>query len=267
MDITPPLTPSVMDDGETTTNTTSLHAIWSSRDDESEIIEYQYAIGTSPGETEISAWSLVANKTEVKAINIDLSPEKLYYISVKARNGAGLWSKVSSSNGITVVVKAEVTKTTSIPLPELLEKDETIEKEMTLPQEAPETPPTLVAPLPETTPDTTPIPSTEAPKKEETIEEESVPTSSTEALGEEEVIEPEITPPPAIEKPKEELTYIGEGDLKMAVQVYEEPEYVKLYIYLRNIGDKKPSLSFLPNSPYLPKMVTGFSQVSLSLTP
>jgi hypothetical protein len=92
----------VTDDGEYTSNTTQLHAAWSSSDPESGIVEYQYAIGTSSGETDVVGWTSTGTDTEVTHTGLSLAAGKTYYIAVKAKNGAGAWSNVGVSDGIAV---------------------------------------------------------------------------------------------------------------------------------------------------------------------
>ena len=101
-DITPPARPIVTDDGETTFSIDTLHAEWSSSDSETGIVEYQYAIGTSQGDGNVVNWTSVGIDTEVTKTGLSLSVGTMYYFSVKARNGAALWSEEGYSNGIKV---------------------------------------------------------------------------------------------------------------------------------------------------------------------
>ena len=87
-DVTPPTTPVVTDDGATTTSTSQLHATWSSSDPESGISEYQYAIGTTSGGTDMVAWTSAGTNTQVTKTGLSLTVGTTYYFSVKARNGA-----------------------------------------------------------------------------------------------------------------------------------------------------------------------------------
>jgi len=98
-----PLTPTVIDDGEFTSSTTQLHAIWSSSDPQSGISEYQYSIGTSPDSTNIVGWTSAGLSTEKTVSGLSLTQGQAYYFNVKAMNGSGLWSSIGSSDGITVV--------------------------------------------------------------------------------------------------------------------------------------------------------------------
>jgi len=101
-DTTPPTTPVVTDDGKYTSSTTWLHAAWSSSDPETGIVEYQYAIGTSSGGTDVVGWA-IDTATEVTKTGLSLTWGITYYFAVKARNGQGLWSEVGISNGITAI--------------------------------------------------------------------------------------------------------------------------------------------------------------------
>lgn len=105
-DDTPPSQPTVTDDGATTDSTTALHASWAAADTESGVQAYQYAIGTSAGGTEVTDWADPSPPatTEVTRSGLTLTPGQIYYISVKARNTAGLWSTIGASDGITVEI-------------------------------------------------------------------------------------------------------------------------------------------------------------------
>ena len=101
-DVTPPTRPVVMDDGDTTQVSIELHATWISEEPESGITEYQFAIGTSPGATDVVDWTSAGGVPEVTHTGLFLS-EGTYYFAVKARNGAGLWSEPGFSDGIFVI--------------------------------------------------------------------------------------------------------------------------------------------------------------------
>ncbi len=102
VDATPPTTPVVTDDGQYTSNASSLHATWSATDPESGIAGYQYAIGSTAGGSDILAWTSAGLNTSVTASNLTLQTGKTYYVGVKALNGGGIYSQVGSSDGITV---------------------------------------------------------------------------------------------------------------------------------------------------------------------
>ena len=104
IDKTAPETPVVIDDGDFTPIGDQLHASWASSDDESGIHEYQYAIGTTPGGTDVVPWTSVGASTEVTKTGLSLTVGPTYYFAVKAQNGAGLSSEVGVSDGITVLI-------------------------------------------------------------------------------------------------------------------------------------------------------------------
>jgi len=108
-DTTPPLIPVVTDDGATTSSTSELHATWSSSDPESGIAEYQYAIGTTSGGTELTDWTLVGTDTQVTKTGLSLAAGTNYYFAVKAKNGQNLWSGVGVSDGIEIVAPVDAT--------------------------------------------------------------------------------------------------------------------------------------------------------------
>jgi C1A family cysteine protease len=101
-DTTPPVTPVVNDEGQFTGSSSSLTANWSSFDLDSDISEYQYAIGTSKGGTNIMPWTSAGTSTTMTLDSLALMNSYTYYFSVKAKNGADLWSAVGYSDGIRV---------------------------------------------------------------------------------------------------------------------------------------------------------------------
>ena len=110
LDLTPPTTPIVTDDGNIAADATQLHAAWSSSDPESDIAEYQYAIGispTDPGSGYLVDWKSAGTATEATEAGLALQANSIYYWYVKARNGAGLWSEVGVSDGIQYAPQVE----------------------------------------------------------------------------------------------------------------------------------------------------------------
>lgn len=94
-------------DINTTLLTNQLSANWApSSDPNSGISKYYYSIGVNPGDTSVVGWT--NNMTQLIAIknNLSLTLNQTYFFNVKAKNGAGLFSPVLSSNGQTVVVSA-----------------------------------------------------------------------------------------------------------------------------------------------------------------
>ena len=112
-DSTPPTTPVVVDDGDYTNDNTQLHGSWSSSDDESGIAEYQYAIGITQGGTDVVGWTSAGTATEATCTGLSLSVGTKYYFAVKAKNGAGIWSTVGTSDGITNLIKATTQQSVS----------------------------------------------------------------------------------------------------------------------------------------------------------
>lgn len=100
IDSTPPTTPVVIDDGDTTSVLDSLHATWHSIDPESGIVEYVYCVGTSPGATDVAGWTSAGAAEEVTLTGLNIDPMLRYYFSVKARSGSGAWSATGCSDGI-----------------------------------------------------------------------------------------------------------------------------------------------------------------------
>ena len=100
IDKTAPSTPVVTDDGDHLPSTNQLHASWTSSDAQSGVVEYQYAIGTTPGGADVTNWTSTGKEKEVTVTGLSLTSGRLYYFAVKARNGAGLWSDAGASDGI-----------------------------------------------------------------------------------------------------------------------------------------------------------------------
>ncbi len=96
-DVTPPTTP-VVEASILTTETNQLSASWSSEDPESQIAEYQYAIGTTEGGTDVRNWTSTGTNTSA-TVSVPLNLGTVYFFSVKAKNNAGLWSNVGVSRG------------------------------------------------------------------------------------------------------------------------------------------------------------------------
>jgi hypothetical protein len=96
-DETPPHRPSVMAWGNGTVNT--LSARWTTADPESTITLYRYAIGTTPGGAEVVNWTDTPGASLTRG-GLTLVPGQPYYVAVKARNAAGLWSEPGVSAGV-----------------------------------------------------------------------------------------------------------------------------------------------------------------------
>src|SRR5262249_45395276 len=98
-DDTPPSMPVVTDEGVLTANNTQLAASWVSQDPESGVREFQYAIGTTPGGTDVKSFdSTTQNSVVVTGLN--LQSGTTYYFAVKAINNGGLVSENGVSHRV-----------------------------------------------------------------------------------------------------------------------------------------------------------------------
>lgn len=86
-DTTPPTTPQVFTD-EHSNSLTKLRGWWYAEDPESGISEYQYAIGTFPGGTDVVDWTSAGTETEVTHYGLNLIEGQNYYFTVRAINRA-----------------------------------------------------------------------------------------------------------------------------------------------------------------------------------
>jgi hypothetical protein len=112
VDTTPPEAPYSVSDGlgndiAYTGSTTTLSAHWDSAGDpESGIKAYWYAIGTTPGGNDVLNFTDNGIRTAVTVSGLTLTQGTTYYFSVKAENGAEVFSQVVSSNGQTIDITA-----------------------------------------------------------------------------------------------------------------------------------------------------------------
>ena len=83
-------------------NNHTIATSWFFEDLESGIIEYRWAIGTTPYSIDIQQFTSVGLNTQAQNTNLEgsLIHNTTYYITVEAKNGAGL-SKIVTSDGIT----------------------------------------------------------------------------------------------------------------------------------------------------------------------
>lgn len=107
IDFSPPTSIATINDGlvadiNTTTNGTELSANWTaSTDPNSDISYYEYAIGTTIGNTDILPFTQTGLTTSVTKTGLSLINGQTYYFTVRTFNNAGLVSTSSSSNGQT----------------------------------------------------------------------------------------------------------------------------------------------------------------------
>jgi len=116
LDITPPLTPTVMDGGTYTNIDISLHAAWNTTDPESDLLhiplEYEYRIKfnsvSNPSQSGYlnTTYTYVGISTEVNAHQLNLTDNHNYTFEIRAINTGGVRSGVGESDGIIVDISA-----------------------------------------------------------------------------------------------------------------------------------------------------------------
>ncbi|MBU1121998.1 MAG: PQQ-binding-like beta-propeller repeat protein [Candidatus Omnitrophica bacterium] len=110
-DRTPPTTPVVTDEGESTDSLTQLYASWASQDRQSGVCQYEYKITQdSIDGNAVREWTTTGGFNYVTA-GLDLNECQTYYFGVKARNNTGMWSDTGYSDGIMVTVFSVDTET------------------------------------------------------------------------------------------------------------------------------------------------------------
>ncbi len=116
-DDTPPADIATVSDGtgadiDTVESLDTLSANWSaSSDAESGIQKYWYAVGTTAGSADFVDWTDNATATAVTRGGLSLADGQAYFFTVKAQNGAGLYSNATDSDGQTVDVFTVVSVT------------------------------------------------------------------------------------------------------------------------------------------------------------
>ena len=106
VDTTPP-SGTLADDGAETPSAVSLHATLQFSDAESGIAGYEYRVGTSRDGSEIMRPTPAADADlTIPGLNLSVGP--VYYMSARARNGAGLWGPWASTDGIAVGAGANI---------------------------------------------------------------------------------------------------------------------------------------------------------------
>lgn len=108
VDWTPPTTVTPLNDGPAadinlTTSSTTLEANWGpSTDSHSGFARFWYAIGTSPCDSDVVAWTSNWGYDTAVATGLTLVNGQTYYFAVRAEDGAGLLSPCASSDGVYV---------------------------------------------------------------------------------------------------------------------------------------------------------------------
>ena len=84
-----------------------LAANWSGfSDDSGSIDHYQWALGTTPGGSELQAWTSVGTATTASNANLALAPGSTCYAAVRAYDAAGNSSPITISNGVTIAASS-----------------------------------------------------------------------------------------------------------------------------------------------------------------
>ena len=96
-DTSPPPAPFVSAWGNGSLTQLSARALVA--DPESDIVAYRYAIGTTPGGTDVINWTDTID-AEITHTGLSLLKDQAYYVSFIARNVGGLWSPVGISNPV-----------------------------------------------------------------------------------------------------------------------------------------------------------------------
>ncbi|MDY0141858.1 MAG: N-acetylmuramoyl-L-alanine amidase [Bacteroidales bacterium] len=113
VDWTPPPAIATVNDGiGSDINYTSvfgeISANWTAVSDEnSGILAYYYAVGTSPGATDFIPWTNNGTNLNFTDLSVTLILGTTYYVSVKAENGAGLFSELTTSDGCLATLSVE----------------------------------------------------------------------------------------------------------------------------------------------------------------
>ncbi|MCX7862086.1 MAG: PKD domain-containing protein [Bacteroidales bacterium] len=106
VDWTPPQIVYVYDgngnDVDTINQPNPLTFEWEANDPNSGIYEYFYALGTSPSDSNIISWTSNGNQKQLVLNNINILPNTIYYLTIRAKNNAGLVTEVSSDGFIYV---------------------------------------------------------------------------------------------------------------------------------------------------------------------
>lgn len=114
IDWTAPFIISTVNDGtmldiDTSSNVLEFSANWSaSSDPNSDILLYEYALGSSPGATDVVNWTGCGLNSLANITGLSLTVGQWYYFSVRAVNGAGLTSVNSTTDGVLIVSTVQI---------------------------------------------------------------------------------------------------------------------------------------------------------------
>ncbi|MBC7861775.1 MAG: T9SS type A sorting domain-containing protein, partial [Bacteroidia bacterium] len=91
-------------DIDTSASATTLAGNWIAfTDTNSAIAQYEYAIGSTPGAQDAKVWTVNGGATIMASNSLSLLNNQLYYISVRATDGAGLVSDSVVSDGVLIL--------------------------------------------------------------------------------------------------------------------------------------------------------------------
>lgn len=103
VDVTAPTIPVVSDGGGVQSSTIEITVSLFSYDNETTVTEFEYAVGTSPLPPEgIGFIAAASSPNQPFTITGNLELDQTYYIYVRTKNTAGLWSPVGVSDGIRI---------------------------------------------------------------------------------------------------------------------------------------------------------------------
>ena len=108
LDTTPPTTPVVTPAQAFLPRGAPLVCRWTASDPESGIESYSYCIGTSPGLSNVTNWTNAGTATICSRSDITVNVGQSLYVSVKARNHAGLESAAGVSTAVMVIADNEI---------------------------------------------------------------------------------------------------------------------------------------------------------------
>ncbi|XP_048258717.1 uncharacterized protein LOC124137708 isoform X1 [Haliotis rufescens] len=85
----------------------TIKAIWKCNDDESEIMNYEWAIGTAPGGEELQTFVTTGENPGSMNSGLEglLEHNTTYYVTVRCSNGAGLATTYADPRGVTVLLE------------------------------------------------------------------------------------------------------------------------------------------------------------------
>ncbi|MCH7520364.1 MAG: T9SS type A sorting domain-containing protein [Candidatus Marinimicrobia bacterium] len=73
------------------------------------IVLYEYAVGSTAGGTDVLDWTANGTDTSITASDLQLAFKILYYVTVRATDGAGNVSDSVSSDGVRIIAKPRLT--------------------------------------------------------------------------------------------------------------------------------------------------------------